>query len=122
MGFSEAHDTFAPGLLRAYCPFSATLCARSSCSLLHLIVTSCHWRLLGVLVFDEVGRNPTTFRLNEHPEDTGNGIIVGSRVQGDVGIADMKRSGGGHVVKKGGKEMSIVSRLAAPFMLPWCGV
>ena len=27
MGFSEAHDTFAPGLLRAYRPFSATLCA-----------------------------------------------------------------------------------------------
>ena len=26
MGFSEAHDTFAPGLLRAYRPFSATLC------------------------------------------------------------------------------------------------
>ena len=27
MGFSEAHDTFAPGLLRAYRPFSVTLCA-----------------------------------------------------------------------------------------------
>ena len=60
------------------------------------------------------------FGLDKLPEDTGNGIIVGPGVQGDIGIVDMKRSGGGHVVKKGGKEMSIVSRLAALFMLQWC--
>ena len=57
------------------------------------------------------------FGLDKFPEDTGNGIIIGSRVQGDIGIADMKGSGGGHVAKKGGKEMSIVSRCAASFML-----
>lgn len=32
MGFSEAHDTFAPGLLRAYRPFSATLCVGGASS------------------------------------------------------------------------------------------
>ena len=30
-----------------------------------------------VLVFQKVGRNLTTFRFNELPEDTGNGIILG---------------------------------------------
>ena len=37
MGFSEAHDTFAPGLLRAYCPFSATLCEHLAWRNLHIV-------------------------------------------------------------------------------------
>ena len=42
-----------------------------------------------------------TCALPIYPEDTGNRIIVGSRLQGDIGIADMKGSEGSHVVKKG---------------------
>ena len=59
------------------------------CSFFHSLTIFLHSGLPSfVLVFKEVGRNPTTFGLNELSEDAGNGIILGI-VEGEDGIVNV---------------------------------
>src|ERR1700761_2505757 len=93
--------------------------ALSNCSRRHALTILPHSNVFWVLVFKESWRNPTTFGFDKHPEDTGNGIIHGSGVQGNVVCMRRwyrKRRGGSHVAKERGEEMSIGSGFTTSFM------
>ena len=56
-----------------------------------------------VLVFQEVGRNLTTFGFDELTEDMGNGIILGVFGGGD-NILNGRWCGRGHVLNRGSED------------------
>ena len=73
-----------------------------------------------VLVFQEVGRNPTTFRLDELAEDAGNRIILGV-ARGDNDIFNGRRCGRRHVLS-GGSGDAVFWDVEVPYMHLQSGV